>query len=41
MNLDIHLDGCNSLMGSGHLKVHVSKEVFQALDVCQYQIVIV
>ena len=41
VDLDIHLDGCDSLMGTAHLKVHVSKEVLKALDICKHQVVVV
>ena len=41
VDLDIHLDGCDSLIGSCHLKVHVSEKVFQTLDVGEDQIIIV
>ena len=28
-------------MGSGHLEVHITEEVFQSLDICEYKIIII
>ena len=41
MNLNIHLDGSNTILGSAHLKIHIAKEIFQALDVCKHQIIVI
>ena len=41
MNFNIHLNGRDSLMGSANLKVHVSEEVFQSLDIRQNKVIIV
>ncbi|SIA65454.1 Uncharacterised protein [Mycobacteroides abscessus subsp. abscessus] len=40
LDLDIHLKGCNPVASTCNLKVHISKVVFQTLDICQYCIVI-
>ena len=34
LNLDIHLKGCNPVASTCNLKVHISKVVFQTLDIC-------
>ena len=41
VDLDIHLDRCDTFMCTGYLEVHVSEEVFQSLDICKHQIIIV
>ena len=41
MNLNIHLDGSNTILGSAHLKIHIAKKIFQALDVCKHQIIVI
>ena len=41
MNLDIHLDSSDTLMSTSYFKVHITKEVFQSLDICQYNVIIV
>ena len=41
MDLDIHLNGCDTVMGTGYFKVHVSKEVFQTLDIGKNNVIIV
>ena len=41
MDLDIHLDSGNAIVCSGYLKVHISKKVFQSLDIGKYDIIIV
>ena len=41
MDLNIHLNGRDSLMGSAHLKVHIAEEVLQALDIRQDQVIVV
>ena len=33
MDLDIHLDRCNTLCGTCYLEVHVAEEVFETLDI--------
>ena len=38
---NIHLDGSNTILGSAHLKIHIAKEIFQALDVCKHQIIVI
>ena len=41
MDLDIHLDCSDSVVGTSYLKVHVAEEVFETLDIGQYQIIII
>ena len=41
MNLDIHLDRCDTLMSTGYLEVHIAEEIFQTLDIGQNQIIVV
>ena len=41
VNLDIHLNGSDTVMGTGYFKVHIAKEVFKALNICQYNIVVI
>ncbi len=41
MNLDVHLDSRNAVMRTCHLKVHVAEKVFQPLDVCQHEVIII
>ena len=41
MNLDIHLDGSDTIMSSGNLEIHISKEVFQPLNICKDQIIVI
>ena len=41
MDLDIHLDRCDSIMCSGYLEVHISEEVLKALDICKNDVIIV
>ena len=38
-NLDIHLQGGNSLAGTRYLEVHIAEVIFQTLDVCQNSVV--
>ncbi|CYH46695.1 Uncharacterised protein [Streptococcus pneumoniae] len=40
LNLDIHLKGCNPITSTCNLEVHISKVIFQTLDICQYCVVI-
>ena len=41
MDLDIHLDRRDTLCRTGHLEVHVAKEIFQPLDIGQqYKIIV-
>ena len=41
MNLDIHLNCSDTIMCTCNLKVHISKEIFQALNICQNDVVII
>ena len=41
MDLDIHLDCCDTVMSSGYLEVHVAKEVLKTLDISKNDIVII
>ena len=41
MNLDIHLDSRDTVLGTGYLEVHISEEILQTLDIGQYQIVVI
>ena len=41
VNLNIHLNSCNTFMCTGYFKVHISEEVFQSLDIGKNKIVIV
>src|SRR5699024_7907771 len=41
VDLDIHLDCCDTFMCTCHLEIHVSEEVFQTLDICQYDVIVV
>ena len=41
MNLDIHLDGGDTLMRTGYLEVHISEEVLEALDICQDNVIVI
>ena len=41
MNLDIHLDGSNTLMGTGYLEIHISKEVLKTLDIGKNQVIVI
>ena len=41
MDLDIHLDSSDPFFRAGHLKVHISEEVLQTLDVCQYNVIVI
>ena len=40
LDLDIHLKGCNPVTSPRNLEVHVSKVVFQTLDICQDSVVV-
>ena len=41
VDLDIHLDCCDTVSCTGYLKVHIAKEVLQTLDIGQkYEIII-
>ena len=33
VNLQIHLNGGDALLSAGYLKVHIAKEVLEALDI--------
>ena len=41
VDLDIHLDCCDTVMCSGYFKVHIAKEIFQTLDICQNDVIII
>ena len=41
MDLDIHLDRSDTLVGTCHLEVHIAEEVLKPLDVCkEYEILV-
>ena len=33
VDLNIHLDGCDTVLCTAYLKVHIAEEVFQTLDI--------
>ena len=41
VDLNVHLDRCDTLVCTSHFKVHISEEIFQSLDICKNQIIIV
>ena len=41
VDLDIHLDGRDALMGTCHLEVHITEEILQSLDIRQHDEVII
>ncbi len=41
MNLDIHLDRCDTLLCTGYLEIHIAKEIFQSLDIRQNDVIII
>ena len=41
MNLDIHLNGSDTLRGARHLEIHVPEEILQSLDIRQQHIIII
>ena len=41
MDLDIHLDGSNTLVSAAYLEVHIAEEVFQTLDIGQNDVIII
>ena len=41
MDLDIHLDCCDTVMCTCNLEIHISEEVLKSLDICQYNVIIV
>ena len=41
MNLDIHLNCCDTIMCTCNLKVHIAEEVFKTLDICKYKVIII
>ena len=41
VDLDIHLDRCDTFLCTCYLEIHVSKEIFQSLDVCQNDVIII
>jgi len=40
-DLHIHLDGCDTFGSTSYFKVHIAEEVFYALDVCDFDKVII
>ncbi len=41
MDLDIHLDCCDTFVCTGYLEVHISEEVFKSLNICKYDVIII
>ena len=41
VDLDIHLDRCDTVVGTCYLEVHISEEVLKSLDICKDQIIII
>ena len=41
MDLNIHLDRGNTFGSTGYLKVHISEEVFQSLDIGQQNEIVI
>ena len=41
VNLNIHLDCCNTLCSTCYLKVHITKEIFKSLNICKNDIIII
>ena len=41
MDFNIHLNSRNTIMCTGNLEVHIAKEVFQTLNICQHQIIFI
>ena len=41
MNLHIHLDGCDTLACARNLKVHIAEEVLNALNICDFDEIII
>ena len=41
MNLDIHLDCSNTIVCTGNLEVHVSKEILKSLDIGKNDVIII
>ena len=41
MNLDIHLNCCDTVCCTGYLKVHISEEIFKSLNICKQYIIII
>src|SRR5699024_373639 len=41
VNLDIHLDSGDTVVGTCHLKVHIAEQIFQTLDIRQHDIILV
>ena len=37
LDLDIHLNGGDAVLGARHLKVHIAQEVLQALNIGQHR----
>ena len=41
VDLDIHLDGSDTLVSAAYLEVHIAEEVFQTLDIGQNDVIII
>ena len=41
MNLDIHLDRCDTFGCTCYLEVHVAEEIFESLNISQQYIIII
>ena len=41
VNLNIHLDSCNTFCCTCYLEIHISKEIFKSLDISKYNIIII
>ena len=41
VNLDIHLDSCDTVFCTCYLEVHISEEIFKSLNICKYDEIIV
>ena len=41
MDLDIHLDRCDTIMCTCHLEIHIAEEILQTLDIGQNDIIII
>ena len=41
VDLNIHLDGCDTVLCTAYLKVHIAEEVLQTLDIGENDIIII
>ena len=41
MDLDIHLDCCDTFVCTGYLKVHISEEILKTLDIRKNKVIII